>query len=103
MENNLSQFGHSFQIKSIVCYMTEVTFFEQMYDILDESYYDSDSMKWIVKECKEYYNEYKKAITFDVFKVRISSINNDVLKTAIFQTLKEIYTHLEATDLQFVK
>jgi len=103
MENNLSKFGHSFQIKSIVCYMTEVTFFEQMYDILDESYYDSDSMKWIVKECKEYYNEYKKAITFDVFKVRISSINNDVLKTAIFQTLKEMYAHLEATDLQFVK
>ena len=28
------------------------------------------ALKWIVKECKEYFNEYKKPITLDVFKVK---------------------------------
>ena len=60
MIDKISQFGHSFQIKSIVCFMTQSNFLEQTIDILDESSYDSDSLKWIVKECKTYFLEYKK-------------------------------------------
>ena len=52
MINNISQFGHNFQIKSIVCLMNKSDFIEQTIDILDEESYDSDSLKWIVKKCK---------------------------------------------------
>ena len=34
--NRLAQFGHNFQIKSIVCLMTKPGFTEQIFDILDE-------------------------------------------------------------------
>ena len=60
MTDRLQEFGHNFQIKSIVCLMTKPNFIEQIIDILDESHYDNDGVKWIVKECKKYFNEYKK-------------------------------------------
>ena len=90
MTNKLSEFGHTFQIKSIACLMTDVGFLGQIYDILDEKHYDNDSLKWIVKECKLYYNEYKKPITLDVFKVKTNDIHNDILKTTVIEKLKEI-------------
>ena len=63
MTNKLAEYGHTFQAKSIACLMTDVGFMAQIYDILDESHYDNDALKWIIKECKSYYNEYKKSIT----------------------------------------
>ena len=56
MTNKLSEYGHTFQVKSIACLMTDVAFVGQIYDILDEKHYDNDALKWIVKECKLYYN-----------------------------------------------
>ena len=74
MTNRLIEFGHNFQIKSVVCLMTKPNFIEQVIDILDETQYDNDSLKWIVKECKKYFNKYKKPITLDVFKVKVNEI-----------------------------
>ena len=103
MTNRLTEFGHNFQIKSIVCLMTKPNFIEQVIDILDESQYDNDSLKWIVKECKKYFNEYKKPVTLDVFKVKVNEVSNDILKTTIVETLKEVYRHMESNDLDFVQ
>ena len=64
--------------------MTDVGFMGQIYDILDESHFDNDALKWVVKECKLYYNEYKKPITLDVFKVKV---NGD------FYLLKSYFCH----------
>ena len=81
--DKLTDFGHTFQIKSISALMKNQTFLEQIHDILDEKHFDSDGLKWIVKECKKYYDEYRKCITLDVFKVKTSEVENDVLKLDI--------------------
>ena len=62
--------------------MTKQDFLEQIYDILDENYYDNDATKWIVKECKSYYIEYKKRITIEKDRQlnQFSSIYFDKLK-----------------------
>jgi len=101
--DKLTDFGHTFQIKSIASLMKNQTFLEQIHDILDESNYDSDSLKWIVKECKKYYDEYRKCITLDVFKVKTQEVENDVLKVSIVESLKEVFRHLESPDLEFVQ
>jgi len=103
MADKLQDFGHTFQIKSIASLMKNQTFLEQIHDILDEKHYDSDSLKWIVKECKKYYDEYRKCITLDVFKVKTSEVENDILKTSIVENLKEVFRHLESPDLDFVE
>ena len=92
--DKLQDFGHTFQIKSIASLMTNQTFLEQIHDILDEKNYDSDSLKWVVKECKNYFDEYRKCITLDVFKVKVNEVQNDVLKTAIVEKLKEIFRYM---------
>ena len=101
--DKLTDFGHTFQIKSISALMKNQTFLEQIHDILDEKHYDSDSLKWVVKECKKYYDEYRKCITLDVFKVKTQEVENDVLKVAIVENLKEVFRHLESPDLDFIQ
>ena len=103
MGDRLQEFGYNFQIKSIVCLMKESNFIEQIVDILDESHYDNDALKWIVKNCKEYFLKYKKPITLDAFKVHVSDIDNDILKTTVMENLKEVFKHMEAVDLDFIQ
>ena len=43
MTDKLTDFGHTFQIKSIASLMKNQSFLEQIHDILDEKHYDSDS------------------------------------------------------------
>jgi len=101
--DKLTDFGHTFQIKSISALMKNQTFLEQIHDILDEKHFDSDSLKWVVKECKKYYDEYRKCITLDVFKVKTQEVENDVLKVAIIENLKEVFRHIESPDLDFIE
>ena len=103
MTNKLTEFGHTFQVKSVACLMKNQSFLEQIHDILDENHYDSDSLKWIIKECKSYYDEYRKCITLDVFKVKTQEVENDVLKLSIVENLKEVFRYLEAPDLDFIQ
>ena len=103
MADKLTDFGHTFQIKSVASLMTNQTFLEQIHDILDEKHYDSDSLKWIIKECKNYFDEYRKCITLDVFKVKTSEVDNDILKVSIIENLKEVMRYTEAPDLDFIQ
>ena len=103
MADKLIKFGHTFQVKSIASLMNNQTFLEQIHDILDEKHYDSDSLKWIIKESKNYYDEYRKCITLDVFKVKTQEVENDVLKLSIIENLKEIFRYLDAPDLDFIQ
>ena len=101
--DKLNEFGHTFQVKSIASLMKNQTFLEQIHDILDEKHYDSDSLKWVVKECKSYFDEYRKCITLDVFKVKTQEVENDILKVSIVENLKEIFRHMESNDLEFIQ
>jgi len=101
--NKLLDFGHSFQIKIIASLMINSQFLSQIYDILDEKHFDSDSLRWIVERCKKYFIDYKKPITLDAFKVEVGDIDNDVLKTTVLEHLKEIFRFLTAPDLEFIQ
>ena len=50
-----------------------------------------------------YFDEYEKMPTLDVLKVKINTIEREVLKTAVVDTLKFAWNHLESEDLDFVK
>ena len=100
---NISEFGYSFQVKFIVCLITDKLFLEQIVDILDEKYINNDGFKWIVKEIREYYNEYKTTITMEVFKIKIKEIESDLLQVNVKDSLKEIFKSMEADDLEYIK
>jgi len=101
--DKLSYFGYSFQIKVIASLFTDKQFIQRLSDILDPTYFESESMQWIVKQIMKYYAEYKDSATLEVMKVKLSEIDDESLKSLVKETLKDSYRHLESSDLKFIK
>ena len=100
---SISEYGYSFQIKFIVCLITDKLFLEQIVDILDEKYISNDAFRWITREIREYYNQYKNIISMNVFKIKIQEIDSDLLRVNVKDVLKEVFKNMEAHDLEYIK
>ena len=100
---SLHQYGHSFQAKLIASLLTDRQFLEQIRDILESSYFESEANKWLVKEIKNYFSKYKKLPTLEVLKITLDSEENDILRVSVIEDLKNAYKHFEASDLEFVQ
>ena len=91
MSNKLSEYGYSFQIKILTCLFTDKAFLQQIIDILDSKFFENDANKFIVDIIKEYFNEYKSPPSREVLKVKITEIDNDVLKKTVIEHIKDIF------------
>jgi len=101
---SLEAYGSSFQIKVIACLLNDKKFLQTIHDILKEDYWDNHSHKWVIKQIVLYYNEYHTTPTMEYLKIQVKKLNNDVLKTAIIEQLRECYRIWETdTDLDYVK
>ena len=103
MSETLVQYGTSFQSKIIVSLLTDVKFTKQIIDILEISYFDSDTNKFIIKSNQNYFKKYKTTPTMEALKVFIDEIDNDVLKSGVVDFLRQAWSHRESPDLEFVK
>ena len=103
MSETLVQFGTSFQSKIITSLITDNKFTKQIIDILEVSYFDSDSNKFIVKSIQDYFTKYKNVPTMEALKVLVDEIENDVLKSGVVDFLRQAWSHRESPDLEFVK
>ena len=100
---NFNQFGPTFQSKIISSLLSDNKFIQTISDILEPAYFDSDANKWLTKEIAKYFMEFRKAPTLEVLKIKITQMDDDVLKVSIIENLKEAWRNIEATDLEFVK
>mgnify|MGYP003111264867 CR=1 FL=1 len=103
MSNKLSEYGYSFQIKILTCLFTDKAFLQQIVDILESKFFENDANRFIVDIVKEYFDEYKAPPTKEVLKVKVTEIDNDVLKKTVVEHLKDVYRYIGAEDLDFVK
>ena len=103
MSETLTQFGTSFQSKIIASLLGDIKFLQTINDILEPNMFDSDSNKWLIKQIRNYYYEYKKQPTLEVLKVKLENIDNDVLKTGVVDKLRDVWRNIESTDLEFVQ
>ena len=103
MSETLTQFGTSFQSKIIASLMSDIKFLQTISDILQPSMFDSDSNKWLIKSIRDYYYEYKKQPTLEVIKFKVDEMDNDVLQAGVVEKLRDVWKHIEATDLEFVQ
>ena len=83
MSETLVQYGTSFQSKIIASLLTDIKFTKQIIDILEVSYFDSDSNKFLIKSIKEYFLKYKTNPTMEALKVVIDEIENLCIKRAL--------------------
>ena len=100
---SLIQYGTSFQSKIITSLLLNNKFIKTVYDILEVSYFDADSNKFLIKEIKKYFDKYKIPPTMEALKVIIDDLENDTLKTSIVDSLRNAWSHRESPDLPFVK
>lgn len=103
MEKFGTKFSNTFQVKVISSLLGDRAFTRQVFDILKPQYFDSEASEWLVKEIMSYMDTYETLPTLDVLKVKINSVERDVLKTSIVDTLKSAWTNLESEDLDYVK
>ena len=103
MTDKLSEYGWSFQVKVLAAMFTDRSFLQQIADIIRPEYFESDANNWVLDVILDHFREYKTPPSKDVLKVKVTEIDNDVLKTAILEQLKEVFRYMESDDLSFVK
>ena len=100
---NFNQFGPTFQAKVISSLLSDNKFIQTISDILEPAYFDSDANKWLTEKIGEYFMEFRKAPTLEVLKIKITQMEDDILKVSVIENLKEAWRNIEASDLEFVK
>ena len=103
MTDKLSEYGWSFQVKVLAAMFVDRTFLQQIADIIQSDYFESDANSWLLDILIEHFREYKTPPSKDVLKVKVTEIDNDILKTAVLEQLKEVFRYMESDDLTFVK
>ena len=100
---NFNQFGPTFQSKIISSLLSDNKFIQTISDILEPAYFDSDANKWLAREVSKYFMEFRKAPTLEVLKIKITQMDDEILKVSVVENLKEAWRNIESTDLEFVK
>jgi len=103
MTDKLSDYGWGFQVKVVSAMFTDRLFLQQIADIIQPDYFESDANIWLLDVILQHFTEYKTPPSKDVLKVKITEVDNDVLKAAILEQLKEVFRFMESDDLTFVK
>lgn len=98
----LNQYGKGFQLKVLGSLLTDKSFLLNVRDVLQEDYFDSDAHKWIINEIVRYFDKYHTTITMDVLKVELQKIENDILKIALKEELRNSY-QASQDDLKYIQ
>jgi len=103
MTDKLSAYGYGFQVKVLAAMFTDRSFLQQIADIIQPEYFESDANSWLLEVIISHFREYKTPPSKDVLKVKVTEIDHDVLKVAIVEQLKEVFRYMDSDDLSFVK
>lgn len=103
MSDLLSSYGYTFQVKVITALLRNRTFLQQVYDILDPKYFESEANQWLIEQIIDYGKVYKSSPTLEVLKYKIQEIEHDVLKQEVVQHLKDAWRYVESEDLTFIE
>jgi replicative DNA helicase len=103
MTEKLSDYGWGFQVKVLAAMFTDRLFLQQISDIIRSEYFESDANSWLLDIILTHFREYKTPPSKDVLKVKITEIENDILKATVLEQLKDVFRFMESDDLTFVK
>ena len=103
MTDKLTDYGWSFQVKVLAAMFTDRIFLQQISDIIRSEYFESEANSWLLDIILTHFREYKTPPSKDVLKVKITEIENDILKATVLEQLKDVFRYMESDDLSFVK
>lgn len=102
---DLSRYGHTYQVKVLSSLLTDVQFTARAFDILLPEYFDDDAIVWLYELIRNYFVKHHILPTLDVIKHRIESMDDDdtVLKSQVVEVLREAWMLIESPDLEDIK
>jgi replicative DNA helicase len=100
--NKLSQYGLPFQLKVINLLLNNKSFILNIRDTISPEYFDNQSLQWIVDQTLKYFDKYHTSPTLEALQIEVKKLENDVLKTAVIDQLKESYKSA-SSDLKYVE
>ena len=103
MQDNLSQYGQTFQTKVIISLLKDREFLQQVSDLIDPTYFESQANSWLVEKIISYYEKYKSPPTSDVFKSELLVVDDKILKTTVVDALKQVKKYTDNSDDEYVK
>jgi replicative DNA helicase len=101
--NSLEKYGTSFQIKVIGALLTQRQFLLNISDSLESEYFSNTSHQWIVDFIIKYFSEYHTIPSLETLSIEVKKIDNEVLRIALTETLREAYKAADAKDLEYVE
>jgi replicative DNA helicase len=99
----LVQYGPQFQIKVIGALLTQKNFLINVSDSLEKEYFENQSNQWIIGKIQEYFQKYHTVPTIEVLATEVKKMDNEVLKIAITEGLREAYKESQSKDLEWVE
>jgi len=102
--DNLDKYGNSFQTKVLGLLLTDKKFLVNVSDSLTDEYFENPSRKWIIKRLQKYFDEYHTTPTLEALSIEVKKEENDVLKIALTEELKQAYSLAEkSTDNEYIE
>ena len=101
--DTLVKYGQSYQSKVVASLISDVKFLEQVTEITKPAFFESQANQWIIGEVQNYFNEFRAVPTMEVFKIKVSDIEDKVLKQTVVEQLKSVYLQIGSEDLPYVK
>ena len=102
-QDTLSKYGQSFQTKVLSSLIVDVRLLDSLRDVIHPKFFESETSKWIIEEIADYYDEFKRTPTLEVFKVQVSKLDDKGFQKRIVEQLKQVYTQMGESDLDYVK
>lgn len=99
----MNEYGPVFQTKVIGGLLTQKKFLLAVADSIEASYFENSSQNWIVTYIIEYYEKYKINPTLEIIAIEIKKIENEVVRIALTETLKESYKLADSEDIEYVE
>jgi hypothetical protein len=103
MQDTLSFYGNTFQIKVLAALLRDKPFLQQVHDILDPKYFSSEANQRIASTIIQHFSEYKVPPTLEVFRVKVEEVSIDMLKTTVVEGLKEVFKYFDNDDFAFIR
>jgi replicative DNA helicase len=101
--NSLEKYGTSFQIKVIGALLTQRQFLLNIFDSLESEYFGNTSHQWIVDFIIKYFSENHTMPSLETLSFEVKKIDNEVLRIALTEALREAYKAADSKDLEYVE
>lgn len=104
-EKNFGALGAEYQTSLLKIIIEDKKFAETIIDVIEPSYFDNNSFKFIIKNLKEWNENFKSFPSYDALKQKIQSENSsDTVLRSNIDTLDAIKKHeLAGGDINFTK